>query len=469
MKKRTILTAIAAIAFLGVNTTVKAQDKDGEFKPSGNLWGYVFGDYAYKTHNDTLQRGGGAVQYKGFNSLNSANTSANTNAPALVQTNAFQIRRMYLGYDYQFAKNFSAKIVLANEQNYDASGLALVTSTTPNTLTTTGGKNTVYLKYANVKWMNIFKGSDLVIGQLETNSFASAGNTEQAWAYRSIERTIMDLHNTDASSDLGISLQGKVMLQHAEDSLKPMFLGYSVQVGNGNSASPETDIFKKYRGNVYVSFLKQSLTIGLYGDYAQTQFSPYHTSNTTFKAYAAYKTSWFRVGAEVFQQKNQNSDIYKVSSNGIVAGTTIADTANGVQMGWSVFASGTILKSKKTNQSLLSIFARYDSYNPDTKWNTNNVYSKASSAITGSNITTATFYKQTFITGGLDFCPNPRVHIMPNIWFNSYKTNMTTTGAGGTGTDLSARVKTDNDMVYRLTFYFLFNGTKKVANNGMNL
>ena len=452
MKKLTILTAIAAITFLSVNTTtLKAQD-NGDFKPSGNLWGYVFGDYAYKTNNDTLQRGGGAVQYRGFNALNSSNTSSSTNpAPALVQTNAFQIRRAYLGYDYQFAKNFSARVVLANEQNYDASG-----------------KNTMYLKYANVKWMNIFKGSDLVIGQFETNSFAMAGNTEPAWAYRSIERTIMDLHSTDASSDLGISLQGKIKLQHVEDSLKPMFLGYSVQVGNGNSAVPETDIFKKYRGNLYFTFLKQNLTIGLYGDYVQTQFSPYHTSNMTFKAYATYKTEWFRVGVEAFQQTNQNSNIYKVSANGVVPGTAINDTANGVQMGWSVFASGMILKSKKTSQAILSIFARYDSYNPDTKWNTNNVYSKASSAIAGSNLTTATFYKQTFITGGLDFCPNARVHIMPNIWFNSYKTNMTTAGPGGTGADLSSRVKMDNDMVYRLTFYFLFNGTKKLANNGMN-
>ena len=468
MKKLTILTAIAVITLVSVNTTLKAQDKDGEFKPSGNLWGYVFGDYAYKTHNDTLQRGGGAVQYKGFNSLNSGNTSANTNAPALVQTNAFQIRRMYLGYDYQFAKNFSAKIVLANEQNYDASGLALVTSTTPNTLTTTGGKNTVYLKYANVKWMNIFKGSDLVIGQYETNSFAIAGNTEQAWAYRSIERTIMDLHNTDASSDLGISLQGKVKLQHAEDSLKPMYLGYSAQVGNGNSASAETDIFKKYRGNVYVSFLKQSVLIGLYADYVQTQFSPYHTSNMTFKAYAAYKNDWLRVGVEAFQQTNQNSTIYTVTNNGVIPAGTKPDTASGVQFGWSVFASGTILKSKKTNQAMLSIFARYDSYNPDTKWNSNNLYSSVYSGIKGSNVTTATFYKQTFITAGLDWCPNPRVHIMPNIWYNGYKTDMTTTGVGGTGTDLSSRVKKDNDMVYRLTFYFVFNGLKKVANSGMN-
>ena len=472
MKRNIILTAIAAVLFFGVNTTsLKAQD--GDFKPSGNLWGYVFGDYAYKTHNDTLQRGGGAVQYRGTGSLNSANATQAilpTDTPAQIaaknegnamaisnQTNAFQIRRAYLGYDYQFAKNFSARVVMANEQNFDASG-----------------KNTFYLKYANVKWMNLFKGTDLVVGQYETCSFANAGNTEQLWSYRSSERTIMDLHNIDASSDLGISLQGKVMLKKVEDSLKPALLNYALQVGNGNSASPETDVFKKFRGNVSATFLKQMITVGVYGDYVNIQYSPYHQSNTTMKVYAAFKTDKFRVGVEAFTQTNKNSDRYQVATvvgsgaTGVATLAAVSDTTNGMQMGWSVFASGTILKSKKTSQAMLSIFGRIDMYNPDTKWNVNNQYAGAASGIKGSDLTASTFYKQTFINAGIDWCPNPRVHFMPNIWYSSYKTNMSTSAVGGTGNDLGSRVKMDNDLVYRLTFYYVFNGSKKVMNNGMN-
>ncbi len=468
MKKLTILTAIAAITFLGVNTTtLKAQD-NGDFKPSGNLWGYVFGDYAYKTHNDTMQRGGGNVQYKGTSALSSGNAiqaypanatpaqiAATNEANAMAisnQTNAFQLRRVYLGYDYDFARNFTAQVVLANEQNFDASG-----------------KNTVYLKYANLKWKNIFKGCDLVVGQYQTCSFANEGNTEPLWGYRSSERTIMDLHNTDGSTDLGVSLQGKIM--YKDDSLKKMFIGYSVQVGNGNSAVPETDVFKKFRGNVYVAFLKQRLLIGLYGDYATQQFSPYHTSNSTYKAYASYRADRFAIGVEAFQQVNLNSDVYQVATvTNNVASTSgaIVNTKSGVQMGYSVFASGTILKNKTTNQSMLGLFARLDMYNPDTKYNKDNVYTGVYSGIKGSNLTTATFYNQTFINGGIDWCPNPRVHIMPNIWYNIYKTDMTTASADGTGSNLGSRVKMDNDMVYRLTFHFLFNVKKKVANSGMN-
>src|ERR1035437_5468963 len=247
--KNYVLTIGAAFALGTPGNHLAAQDT--EFKPSGNLWGYVFGDYANKAHNDTLGRGGKNVQYAGTNSLASNNTG---NAQeANTQTNAFQIRRMYLGYDYKFAPNFSAQVVLANEQNYDASGLALVTSTTPNTLTTTNGKNTVYVKYVNVKCSNIFKlkNTDIVLGQYQTASFATANGTEPLWAYRSVERTIMDLHNTDGSTDLGASLQGKIWSQQAPDSTKPMFIGYYLQAGNNNGAVPNASNNKKGRVNVF--------------------------------------------------------------------------------------------------------------------------------------------------------------------------------------------------------------------------
>jgi hypothetical protein len=56
-------------------------------------------------------------------------------------------------------------------------------------------------------------------------------------------------------------------------------------------------------------------------------------------------------------------------------------------------------------------------------------------------------YKQMFITAGLDFTPAKNVHFMPNIWYNHYKTQL----AGRTGA-----INGDYDMVYRMTFYFVF-------------
>jgi len=429
------------VSGLGAQTTAPAAD--GDFKPSGNVWGYVFGDYAYKTQNDTLGRGAGNVQYKGTNALSSGNIATGTNpVPANVQTNAFQIRRMYLGYDYNISKNFSASAVLANEQTLLGNN-----------------QNTTYLKYAFLKWSNIWKNSDLILGQFQTCSFATAFGTEPLWGYRASERTIMDLHNIDGSTDLGASLQGKIWQQTAPDSMKPAFLGYVLQVGNGNSATPATTQFRKYRANVYVALMNQKLVVGVYGDYVTQQFSPYKTSNTTYKAYASFRTEAFHVGVEVFQQTNQNSDIYQVYSASTKKWSN-NDTASGVQMGISIFGSAKIIKNK------LNVFARYDMYNPDSKWNTDNLYSKAYSGITGSNMNSATFYKQTFVNIGLDWTPNSRVHLMPNFWYNANNSMMSTAGPEFNGKPFGTRVVKDEDIVYRLTFYYLFNSNKKVSNNG---
>ncbi|HEY4799372.1 MAG TPA: hypothetical protein VII99_09885 [Bacteroidia bacterium] len=394
--------------------------QSAEFKPSGNLWGYVFGDYYYKVHSDSLGRGGGNVQYRNQSQDN---------------TNAFQIRRAYLGYDYNITEKFSAYAVLAHEQNLDASG-----------------NNTMYVKYFYLKWANIFPKSNLLIGQIPTPSFASSFNTEPLWGYRSVERTIMDMHNVSQSTDLGLSLQGKLWEQkNASDSLKPALIGYNVAVGNGTSAKPETDRFKKIRGNIYASLLKQKLTVGAYANYSRVQLSPYHMSTTTYKGYAHFKADWFRIGAEVFEQLNENSDIYQSTS------TPTSDTVSGAQFGWSVFLSGKIINNK------LNYFLRMDQYNPDIKFNSSR-YKYVTSA-TGGNMSTTTFYTQTFYSAGLDWTPNPRIHIMPNLWYNQY-TMMKSTDAAGY--PLSKRAKMDFDLVPRITFYIIFNNSKNISNNGMN-
>ncbi|MFI5149028.1 MAG: hypothetical protein ACHQRM_04795 [Bacteroidia bacterium] len=449
MRKMITRNILAGSAFLltGVlNAQTTTPAPTDEFKPSGNVWGYVFGDFAMKTNNDTLGRGAGNVQYRGTNSLNSNNVSSASNpVPANSQSNAFQIRRAYLGYDYQLAKNFSASVVLANEQTL-----------LPN------NQNTVYLKYAFLKWSNIWKGTDITIGQFQTCSFATGFGTEPLWGYRASERTIMDLHNNDGSTDLGVSLQGKLWEQKnvTEEDKKPNLVGYILQVGNGASATPAAAPYKKTRVNLYTALMNQKLVIGVYGDYLVQQLSPYHTSNMTMKIYASFKTEAFHIGFEAYQQTNQNSDIYKVYDPKINTTDANNDTVSGVQMGVSVWASAKIIKNK------LNVFARYDSYNPDTKWNTMNVYSKAYSGITGSNLQAATFYKQQFLNVGLDWTPDKRVHIMPNVWYNSYNANMSTASADGLGKLYGTRVVKDYDLVYRVTFYYLFNPAKKVSNNG---
>jgi hypothetical protein len=439
--RQLVLTAatFASLFFAGHSQAQETVASD--FKPTTNIYGYVFGDYYLKTHSDSLSRGGGNVQYRGVPN----------------RFDAFQVRRAYLGFEQGITKDISATVLLADE-----AGPSLANT---GTNLDASGYNSMYLKFGYLKWNNIFKNSSLNIGQFMTCSYATANNSEQLMGYRVIERTIMDMHNNDNVSDLGLSLQGNLWTQSmAKDSLKPTFLGYIAQVGNFAGAKPETDKFKKVRGNLFVSTLQQKLVIGLYADFNQVKLNPINQSTTTLKAYADYKTDWFNIGFEAFTQRNKNGDSYKATIG--AKDSTIAD---GVQQGLSIFLCGRIIKHR------LNYYARIDFYNPDASFKKSNFYTVTN---TGSDATSLakqaasnqlsyedkTFYRQTFYTFGFDYTPMSRIHILPNIWCNKYTTMM-----GSVGTkELTANQKKGFDFVPRITAYYIFNANKKVANNGMD-
>ena len=123
---------------IGQNAQQLNPGQSTDFKPSGKVWGYVFGDYFLKLHADEFNRGN--TQY--------------SNLPK--DFNAFAFRRIYLGYDFQISRKFSTQLLLANENdNADAIG-----------------ERTVYIKAANLRWKNIIPNNDLIIGQTATPIFA---------------------------------------------------------------------------------------------------------------------------------------------------------------------------------------------------------------------------------------------------------------------------------------------------------
>ncbi len=383
-KKKLLKTLI--VMFLCANTSlIFAQDKpkenNEEFKPSGKVWGYVFGDYYYKTHSDSLNRGN--TQY--------ANTSKNMNA--------IDFRRVYLGYDYNISEKFSTEFLLAYEQG---------------TTLSDGVTRTVFLKAANLRWKNIFKNNDLVIGQSATPSFPMM--SEKIWSYRSVEKTIADMRKIASSNDVGISLQGK--FNDKGD------YGYNLMIADGTSQKVPANMFKRFYGDVYAKFMNQKIIIDLYGDYYRSQLSPYHKSINTMKVFVAYQGNKITAGVEAFMQPSENSAIYTEP------GVLTKDTANTSSLGYSIFVRGIIIKDK------LNFFARYDSYDPDTKFSADRTYTSGSLPNT-----------EMFATAGLDFTPNKNVHIIPNIWYDSYS-NRTKNVRG--------KKKSDYDMAARLTFYYLF-------------
>jgi hypothetical protein len=220
------------------------------------------------------------------------------------------------------------------------------------------------------------------------------------------------------SNDLGIALQGK--FNEKGD------YGYDLMVGNGTAQKLETDVYKRYYGDVYAKFMDQRIVVDLYADHEETKDLPhYHKSKDVYKLFVAYTTPKITVGVEAFEQIQHNFVVVADSAT-----APKADTTDATAFGLSAFVKGVIIKEK------LNFYARYDMYNPDTKYDADKFYLSGAAPVT-----------ETFITAGLDYTPNKNVHIMPNIWYNAYD-NRTKNAKGVT--------KADNDLVARVTFYYIF-------------
>jgi len=426
--------------FLSLAGAAKAQTADTttEFKPGGKLWGYTFGDFAYKGSADNLNRGG-SNQYTGM--------AANANT--------FQFRRIYLGYNYDISPKFKAEFLLAAEDDFNGASVTQGSAGTAIGDVTAGGKFTPYVKYADVAWKNIFKNSDFKIGSQATPSFAKTDRNDQTaeevWGYRSIERTISDIRRTP-SFDMGASLQGWF------DS-KGNF-GYMVMVGNGSSAKPATNSFKWFYGDVYAKFLDKRLLIDIYQDYEKLAWGtfvkgpngPEYSDRNMTKLFAAWNTKKLTIGTEIFQ----NTILSGIAVTG-VDGNTYYRTSH--TMAESFYVRGRIV-SAPNGDPRLNFFARYDNYDPS-----GDLSSIADNANTRSFTTTQSNYnpatKENFVTFGLDYQPFKNVHFMPNVWMNTYNSSLSETGVSADNIAYSKMnsgvtgVK-GTDAVYRLTFYYVY-------------
>ena len=358
------------LPFVGV-----AQDSSSLFS-KGKLYGQVFGDYFFKSHADSLGRG--KNQYGGDPD----------------NGNGFEIRRVYLGYQYTFSDRFSANILLESTWQHDNLSL--------------------YIKYANLSWKNLFPGSDLFLGRIKTPTYSTL--TGKLWGYRAVERSISDMHG-NPSYDLGIALRGQLDERG--------HWGYSVMVGNGTGNDPASDRYKKFYGELYRKLLGDRLILDLYADYERLRWRPgYHQSAAMFKLAVAYQTPGFTIGVEGYRQRLQNGAALELDGR--------TDTLNVDNYAVSAFAHGTFAPQ-------WGYFARLDHFIPVAadRPDDGQLHSLVPAYDAG--------YHSRFITAGIDYTPLKQVHIMPNIWLCRYKNSL---GAP----------QTDYDMVYRLTFFFKFEG-----------
>ncbi|MEO8720294.1 MAG: hypothetical protein ABI297_02300 [Ginsengibacter sp.] len=390
-KIKSQLSKILVVCICMISLTAVSQDTSKvteTFKPSGKISGYAFGDYAYKLHADSALRGN--LQYSKLPKNYSS----------------FNFRRIYLQYDYHFSPNISSQLLLAHESTSE------VDLSSSNVLT--DNNRAFYIKAMNISFKNIIPQATIVAGQQATPTFSRLSET--VWGYRSIEKTIVDMRGISSSNDLGVGIYGKIG--------KNENVGYDIMVGNSNGAKVEIDKYKKIYTSMYFYFLDKKLVLQGNFEHDKTASVPLQKNINNFKAFAGYKTSTTAVGVEAFTQLKTNN-IYYLKGIGDSVYTDVR------RSGISFFMTRQLTKNK------LNLFARFDLYNPDSKYNNSHNYES------GYNTT-----KEMFATLGLDFIPYKNVHIMPNLWVNQYHSKLP--GASG---DL----RNDYDLAGRITLYFLFN------------
>ena len=406
------------------NTAVAPKPADAAWTPVRRLWGYAFGDLYYAPHVDNGNRGP-ETMYNGVPS----------------NRNAFQFRRIYLGYDYDIDQHFTAEVLLASEPNANT-GVNGSTSI-QNGDNLVDGKMAFWIKNFNLRYRNIWNGTDLVVGEMSTPGFAlnepgtngATSLSEATWGYRFIEKTITDFHKNN-SYDVGAALQGTF------DPATKNF-GYVFMVGNNSTSSllsaanANTGFYKIFYGDIWGKFFDKQLYVDIYADYAPTAAAAATTASSTGliggqnhsikKIFAAYVNPKFSLGVEAYTQS---------ITNGITNATSKVPTDATVN-GLSIWAKGAIVKSK------LGWFARYDSYNPDTNYDPTVSYTVNTNY--GSYNPS---YKETFYTAGLDWTPAPKIHFSPNLWLINYKDQRAATTTG--------YVANDHTLVVRATFYYTF-------------
>ena len=128
---------------------------------NGKISGYYIGDYYYlaSAHNEDWQGRHG-----------------------------FQYRRIYLNYDKNIADDLAIR--LRFEMN------------SPSFNTKEPGKIVPFVKHGYLKWSNSDWRTTSYFGLIGTPTFATV---EQIWGYRSVAKTLEDLHKLGSSTDFGVA------------------------------------------------------------------------------------------------------------------------------------------------------------------------------------------------------------------------------------------------------------------------
>ena len=293
----------------------------------------------------------------------------NTDGPKTVSLfNQFNFRRAYFTYENKLNDNLKFRF------RYDADNTANITSVDFGKATTKkDDKLRPFIKHLYLEYSNLIPNSVLKLGMEETLTFKPA---EDRWGYRSVAKTLTDGYkdvtgvDIDATSaDIGVSLTGSLS----------KYLRYGFQVINGAAYShAENDKFKKVAAQVQLVPLAGLSVVG---------YVDYEKQNDSQKALTYKVDSFFEmvrnltVGFEWFTYRN---DLNVVKATGA-----------------RYNVGGRSLFGRYVIQDNLSLFGRYDAYEPNSRVDNDRLH---------------------LAIVGFDWMPfHSTFRIQPNLWLYSYQ------------------------------------------------
>ncbi len=275
MKKQLFILVILLAA-----NSIFAQTNE-EFKPNGNAHFKVFWNYHADFTEDADKK------------------------------SAFEIKRSYLGYKYNFNKNMSAKITFDVGSNSAGSGY------------------TAFLKIAQLDW-KVSPITKLSMGLIGNKQFKDQENN---WGYRYLFKSFQDQNKFGSSADLGVNAEFKLSEKLTANFLIFNGEGYKkLQDDNGNQRFGSSLIYKLTKG----------ITTKIYVDAYPTNSEE---TMLNISLFAGYGNDKFKIGAEYNQLKN---------------GEKYSTAATGKDLDGFSFYGTYILNPK------FQIFGRYDKLNSNT-------------------------------------------------------------------------------------------------------
>lgn len=346
MKKSvSVILSISLLLLIGLKSA---------FSQDGKISGSFFGDYYYV---------------------------AQSHDEALKGRNGFQYRRIYFNYEKDLTDEFAIRFLLEmNNESFPKEKVKL----------------TPFVKSAHLKWTKKAWRTNTYFG---LSSTPTLGVVENVWGYRSVEKTLLDVHKIGDSTDFGLAVQGAI-----DEGGK---VNYHFMVGNGAGINAETDKDKK----LYLSFAVKpvkGVTVEIYGDYENREESK---DIYTMQGFAAYQQDNFRVGAQFVRQTRQKGP---KKENENLEGVSVFGAAELVEKKAWALARVDHLFDPSPGGEKIAYTPFDDTANP------------------------------TMILVGLDWTPVKDVHIIPNLFLVIYETPEGKSEAP------------DPDIMPRLTLYYKF-------------